>query len=170
MKLQQIEWKLTASDYEIDFGDVGKEYKSASDRGKSILRIENRERFMISHGFKESNSAYNPSWIKVLPLESQRLMRVKYSNQFAPKGEFKFMDYTDSNIHDHHDLFVREGKYTYVTQPYDLTWSQGRRIKDGFGKRGLCVKLSLLDAWHFPGRTPLVIISQSYIAISEELY
>ena len=170
MKLQQIEWKLTASDYEIDFGDVGKEYKSASDRGKSILRIENRERFKISHGFKESNSAYNPSWIKVLPLESQRLMRVKYSNQFAPKGEFKFMDYTDSNIHDHHDLFVREGKYTYVTQPYDLTLSQWRRIKDVFGKRGLCVKLSLLDAWHFPGRTPLVIISQSYIAISEELY
>lgn len=170
MKLQQIDWKQIENDYEIDFCNVGKEYKAMSDREKSISRMENREKFMIAHGFKESKSACDPSWVKVLPLESQRLMRVKYSNRFIPQGEFKFMDYTDSHIHDHHDLFVREGKYTYVTQPYDLTLSQWRKIKDVFGKRGLCVKLSLLDAWHFPGRTPLVIISQSYIATSEELY
>jgi len=168
MKLEEIEWKLVESDYEIDFGDVGKEYRGMSDREKSISRMQNREKFINSHNLKESKSYCNPSWVKVLPLESQRLMRVKYSNRFIPRGEFKFMDYAESHIHDHHDLFVRNGRYTYITQPYDLTLSQWREIKTVFGKRGLCVKLSLIDAWHFPGETPLVIISQSYISTSEE--
>ena len=49
MKLKEIEWKLVESDYEIDFGDVGKEYRGMSDREKSISRMQNREKFINSH-------------------------------------------------------------------------------------------------------------------------
>ena len=60
MKLKEIEWKLVENDYEIDFGDVGKEYMGMSDREKSISRMQNREKFMNSHNLKESKSYCNP--------------------------------------------------------------------------------------------------------------
>jgi hypothetical protein len=118
--------------------------------------------FVNKHELRESHSNKHPSWVAVLPLVIQRSMRLKCTNEFRPKGNFA--DFP----HDHHWLFVKNRKYVYVTQPYDVSLGKYQAIENTFRPLGLFVDISYKDAWWWPGATPLIVISQFPISLTKE--
>lgn len=118
--------------------------------------------FANQHGLKESKSNKHPCWIAVLPLEVQRTMRQKYTNDFWPKGQFVDLP------HDHYWLFVKNRKYVYVTQPYDVSLEKYQAVENAFQPLGLFVDISYKDSWWWPGCTPLIVVSQFPISLTKE--
>lgn len=123
-----------------------------------------REKFMQQHLLKESHSRKHPSWVAVLPADVRRSMREHgYSNFFAPSPEFAVME----RLHDHAKLFVMAGQYVYTTQPYDVSLEKYQQMEALFQDYGLHVDISYQDAWHYPGKTPLIVVSQVRIRLTK---
>jgi|694.fasta_scaffold35688_3 hypothetical protein len=90
-------------------------------------------------------------------------MREKGTNEFYPVGEFEIM----GKVHDHYALYLKQGRYIYTTQPYDLSLDKYMAVEAAWRTHGLFVDISYYDAWWYPGRTPLVVISQFPIELTK---
>lgn len=127
---------------------------------------EKQERFAATHGLRKSTSRKNPQWVALLGGKDERpadVAGIKYTNDFVAYGDFALME----RIHDHYTLYFSEGNPVYVTQPYDLDLGKYQAIAHLWRSMGYHVDISLLDAWHYPGRTPLVVISKTKIGLTK---
>jgi len=123
-----------------------------------------REKFMQHHLLKESHSLKHPSWVNVLPAEVRRPMReYGFTTYFAPTPPFAVMN----RLHDHAKLFVMTGQYVYTTQPYGVSLEDYQQMEKLLQPYGLHVDISYLDAWHNPGSTPLIVVSQVQLRLTK---
>lgn len=143
-------------------------FENASMADKSIGRpdYEKQARFAATHKLRKSSSRKNPQWVALLGGKDERpadVSGIKYTNDFAAYGDFALME----RVHDHYTLYVKAGHPVYVTQPYDLDLGKYQAIAHLWRSMGYHVDISLLDAWHYPGRTPLVLISKAAIGLTK---
>ncbi len=124
---------------------------------------EKREAFITKHQLKESKSRTFPGWGILVPKELRPRVRDKYTNHFSAQNGFEIM----AEVKDHDELFVCNGKYVYTTQPYDLSLESYKQVESLWRGLGLYVDISYEDAWHYPGRTPLIVISQEPVELSK---
>lgn len=120
------------------------------------------EEFQRLNNLKISRSALWPKWVALLPphLRPRRLSRCQRE---APKQALWAM----KDIDDHSILFVRNGRYCYTTQPYNLTLRAYQRVKEYWEAQSLIVDISYQSAWWYPGSTPLIIVAQMPIELAK---
>jgi len=116
-----------------------------------------RDEFIVRYSLRESESKAYPKWGRLLPSNITAKYRTRYTNNFEAVGDLEIMSH---QVNDHYELFTNKGKYLYVTQPYSLHLQTYRRLEKVWTSFGLYVDISYIDAWWFPGRTPLIAISQ----------
>ena len=64
---------------------------------------------------------------------------------------------------DHVQLFWLPGAREYIltSQPYDVTLEKFKAMERFAALHGLAVSISIEDAWHYPGATPLIVWSKA---------
>ena len=135
---------------------------AATHDAKGMVRRK-LDQFIVRHQLKESNSRIYPQWGMLVPLDRRNSVRQKYTNHFRPIGDFVIMDSVD----DHTALFQRNKQYVYCTQPYGLKVATYIEVEELWRSLGLYVNISYKDAWWYPGRTPLITISQMPIELTK---
>lgn len=75
---------------------------------------------------------------------------------------------------DHTHLYhhTSSHSYVFVTQPYDIPVSAFQRLEEYADKFGLELFLDGKEAWYYPGRTPMVVLSRPgiYVPVENPIY
>lgn len=121
-------------------------------KGPDYAKMKDFQR--LNH-LKVSRSKLFPQWLALLPPS----MRGKKQDHFWNYWNIPVTKVMEK-VNDHAVLFVRDGCYFYTTQPYDLKLEDYQNVERYWGNVGLSVDISYQSAWWFPGRTPLITISQ----------
>lgn len=128
------------------------------------MRNDLYQKFLDTHGLRESNSSLYPEWGMMIPKEHRPKYRVKNSNHFREIGEMALMS---SLVADHGKLLHKGKQYVYTMQPYGLSLDTYQQLESVWGAWGLNIDISYVDAWWYPGSTPLVVISQFPIKLNK---
>jgi hypothetical protein len=130
-------------------------------KGPNYALLDN---FKQLNHFRMSQSRLYPKWLALLPRSMRRRQRGYWSRWDAPAEAIEVME----NIDDHALLFVRDGRYCYTTQPYDLRLEDYQRLEKYWGDFGYWVDISYRSAWWYPGATPLITISQTPVLMAKD--
>lgn len=133
----------------------------ASEHDRRGPNLHLREAFIQKHSLRESKSRAFPKWLVLLP-KGMRHIQSYFRHNEGPEEAHKIMERVD----DHYYLFVRNGKYVYTTQPYNLHLEKYKAVEDYWRGLGLFVDISIKDAWWYPGRAPLIVIAQEPLELS----
>jgi hypothetical protein len=116
-----------------------------------------RTAFMLRHNLTESKSRAFPPWLVLLP-KGMRHYPSFTRNEGGAHELHRLMN--EAYACDHETLFVKNGKYVYTSQPYDMDLYGYQAVESYWQNLGLFVGISITDAWWYPGRTPLLVIAQ----------
>jgi hypothetical protein len=122
-----------------------------------------REAFIARHELKRSKSRKHPEWLAILPPGLLKFRGLEWRYPSAPAVFLESM----KRLRDHVALFHRNGAYVFTTQPYTPSLESYQVIEEHWRSLGLYIDISYRDAWWYPGRTPLIIISQIPIELTK---
>jgi len=115
--------------------------------------------FMLRHDLKESYAYRFASWDKMLPVKQKNRFRSRSAEEFYSQyGELDRFD----KLADHQKIFVNnQGERFYFTQPYQITVEKYQIMERAWRSLGLLIDISIKDAWYYPGKTPLIVVSKT---------
>lgn len=152
--------KLTESNGKWFFID---EELASTHHGKHA-RYDLLDVLMKKYSLKESKSHTYPDWGKLISLQYRSKYRQLRTNRYQAKDDLKIM----LDIDDHTKLFYfSKDNYVYTTQHYYLTLEKFQEFESIWVKMGVHVNISYKDAWWFPGKTPLITLSNCYIDLEK---
>lgn len=152
--------KLTESNGKWIFTDE----ELASLHHKQSARYDLFDTFIKKYFLKESKSNIYPGWGKLVPTQYRSKYHKLRTNQYEEKDDLKIM----LDIDDHTKLFYSsKNNYVYTTQPYDLTLERFQEFESVWVNMGVYVNISYKNAWWFPGKTPLITLSNYYIDLEK---
>lgn len=110
-----------------------------------------RKTFMDKHGLKET---------KFKGDRFRKLVNPKAGVKRDDYGHDAKYDNPATKWFDHDELFYdpTNQRYVLTTQPYDLSLDKFKQLEQYCAGRGIALAVSYQDAWHYPGRCPLVVL------------
>lgn len=124
-----------------------------------------RMNFINRNRLRELKTKYSPVWAKLLNKNLRSTLGIKTGFNFKIPQKYLLLQ----NMEDHVELYRLDDQIIYTIQPYGVTLEKYLAYEKLWLDLDFFTNISIDDAWYFPGRTPLIVVSKEFFPLSHNV-